>query len=66
MYIQVNEEKECSKCRSSRYEKVWRANEYLIRCRSCGHEKVEATLTINTGNPIPYEGLSNPQKPETF
>lgn len=66
MYIEINQDKECSKCSAvNNYETVWRGNEHIIRCRICNHEKVIATITTsltNTNNPIVYQAKEMPTK----
>ncbi len=55
MYIQIHQDMECSKCGSiNNTETVNRDMSTYIRCRSCGHEKTNSTLTVSnhlTGAP---------------
>jgi len=68
MYIQIDEPaKRCSQCESiGLTEYITRGNQYLIRCRKCGHEKIisEITWSSPAGNSI-YE-ITPPPKIEDF
>lgn len=61
MYIHA-QDTECSKCKAiNNHEYVSREDEALIRCRSCGHEKITSkiTYTDNGGSSIIYDVNKN-------
>jgi uncharacterized Zn finger protein len=65
MYINIQQDKQCGQCSAlNQHETVWHNNEYIIRCRRCGHEKVIAVLTTasTTNAPIIYNAGKLPSK----
>ncbi len=71
MYIQIDEQIKCSKCGSlNHYETVMKKSfsgtETLLRCLTCGHEKIQSTLTINSDSPKKSIYMSNPSDEHTF
>ena len=69
MYININQDKECSKCGKVNFtETVYRDNESYIRCRKCGHEKLlwtQSTSGSINSQPTVYNCPPLPHK-ETF
>lgn len=71
MYIELKQDKRCSKCNAlNLFEEIWRDNLHLIRCRNCLHEKIIGTLYttnpfIPASNPIVYQMPEQP-KEESF
>lgn len=61
MYVQIQENNQCSKCGTMNYtESVTREMKTFIRCRSCGHEKHVSTLTVsNPTGGTTYQNLDN-------
>ncbi len=54
MYSHINQDQQCGHCSAlNHYEKFWRANELIIRCTLCKHEKVIGKLTTASSTAIP-------------
>lgn len=68
MYITIEQTVTCSKCNdANNYEDVWFKGTQSRRCRSCGHEKITATVTTtsNSEEGILYQMSGTPME-ETF
>jgi uncharacterized Zn finger protein len=61
MFIEIKNDKKCSQCGSINFhEYVTRLDEQLIRCRSCGHQKVIARLTTSSTERVSYQSQNIP------
>jgi len=61
MYINIPENSKCPNCGALNYtEMVTRYNQTFKRCRLCGHEKLQSTLTTssNTTGPTIYKSVN--------
>lgn len=69
MFIRTQEpDQRCSKCQALNLcDRFLRGNEYIIRCRICGHEKVTGTVGSSTADsgPVHYSTTPIPAE-ETF
>ena len=46
--ITLNYPKQCSKCNSTNATEAWENGNLIVRCNSCGHQSIKATMTTTT------------------